>query len=1045
MWRHGWGRGLLAALTVIAAAPAAASAANSAPQCFAGTSAVSPNGTRLVSFDCVDPDRGPGVLTVTPTQPAHGTLRQTAVGWRYTPHTGFTGTDTITFSASDTVATSNEATHTIVVTNENLAPRCRAQHVEAVNGRASVYAACSDPNVGQAVQMTVDDPPDHGTFRRNGPGFEYVAIGDYRGPDSFTLKAGDGTLTSETASFPVSVVDLTPPECDAVGTVPVRSDTSKQIPLTCRDNAGQGMFFSPTVVDAPDHGTLQQGMNGFTYHPDAGYEGRDQMTVRVVNSAGPSDELVVKLAVAEDANEQPQCALIDWPITLRTNGSTNVPIGCWDRDGDKLTYEVVQDPAHGALSLDGPAFPYNATYTADAGYAGPDSFKIRATDGRATSQTRDYEVRVVGPRENAPPDCFSTATRVRQGQQQGIALQCFDEERDPLTYSTTSPQHGSVSAVQTSMGTPWVSYTAPPSYAGADRFTFTATDDRGGSSSAYGVLVDVYAPEPLTCRPPQPGGVRTNKTRWFGFTCGSEEGPARISVVEQPAHGTLTQGFFDSVTYEPHKDYAGPDSFKVVATAGNQTVELVQDVVVSPDFNTKPSCSSDPSAATRAAEIELRLSCWDAENDPITIELVDPPSHGTLGSFASDHAVTYTPDPSFTGTDTFRFRPDDGRDDGATVEQTIAVRSATSNMRPACSSFGTFVAKDTDGAVTPWCTDGDDDPLTYAVVDPPDAGSVTWDAQAHAFRYTPQAGYEGWDEFTFTANDGRVGSTPARVTVQVGQPAGAPPCSDLAANVTAGEPRRLQLPCWHGGWGGNAEPVTYEIVEHPAHGAVTLPDAGGFVTYTPHADYVGEDTFRYRTAVGEHRGPTATARLGVGVRITKAPPRDDTSRSEQRTQTAAAPPPPPPEETPKQPQPPPPPADPFARLGGRVVPAPGVSLGSARAFVGASSATRGLAVGTGGTLDVLAVQCSTACTLTADPAVELPGARAAAAARGAVKLKRVRLKLADGRPGLVSVKLPKAVLKRLRKTRGAKLRLTLTVRDASGKTARDVVRFKLRP
>ncbi len=61
-----------------------------------------------------------------------------------------------------------------------------------------------------------------------------------------------------------------------------------------------------------------------------------------------------------------------------------------DPDGDALTYAIGDQPDHGTLSGSGAAL----TYTPAAGYAGPDSFSVRATDVFGASDTATISVTV---------------------------------------------------------------------------------------------------------------------------------------------------------------------------------------------------------------------------------------------------------------------------------------------------------------------------------------------------------------------------------------------------------------------------------------------------------------------------------------------------------------------------------------------------------------------------------------------------------------------------------------------------------------------------
>jgi len=1037
--RHGRLLGVAIAALLGLAPTAQAAPENEAPRCFDATVAVIEDRSRPLTLPCFD-DGGPQQPTYTFGTPAHGDLVRGAMGgWRYVPDPGFDGEDSVTFTVSDGEASSVPKTLTLKVTTANLAPQCFPGRLRAVAGNGYLPSnACLDPNEGDAVRISAVDPPDHGTTNDNGSSLSYSATQGYTGPDTFTLRASDGFLTSATAEVAVTVEALTAPGCVAGATTPVRTGTPKTLALSCRDNTGfPSMTFGFSVVTEPAHGDLIPQMGGMRYQPDPGYRGSDQGTIKVSNAAGQSEPLVVRFNVADNANEPPRCYEPMARVT-RADRTIQVGLGCSDPDGDALTVQVLDDVDHGALSFSG----MGGTYTSDAAHSGDDAFTARVSDGHGgTSNAVTQPIRVVGQNENTAPSCFPTGSRVRQGEQTGVPLHCIDEEGDAITsHAVTAPQHGTVGPIQEQGGFgPWVSYTAPASpFTGLDRFTFTATDDRGGTSVPTAALLDVRAPAPLECASLADRGVRTNHPLYVSVWCSTDQGPTGTQTIEvEPEHGTLTNHGYGSYTYQPDEDFQGPDSFTIRATQGEQTDTVTQDVTISDAYNTKPGCSGDYNASTREAPVELDLGCHDWEHDPITISVVDGPDHGTLGAFDASR-VTYTPDPGFTGTDRFTVRPNDGREDGPAYEQVVTVRPLASNQRPVCQSFTTFTDVGKQAVASPWCHDGDGDPLTMTITDPPDDGTVVWDPAWSAWRYTPPAGFEGWATFTFTASDGREASTPATITVQVGQPAARPTCFDVAANVVAGEARRLQLPCSVSPFGGVSSSLRYEIVEAPAYGTLGAVEPTGHVTYTPDAAYSGEDTFRYRAFNGDTPSQPATARLGVGVRLSAGGGGDATVGGGTTGDGQGDPAPPPP------PEPPPlAPNDPFARLGGRVVPAPGVTLGSARAFVGAGTPARGLRLDRRGGVDVMAILCSTACTVLADPALELRGAKAASRG-GGLKLRRQRLVLPVGRPGLIAVKLPSALRKRVRRARSARLRVTITVRDARGKVARDTARFRLR-
>ncbi len=79
-------------------------------------------------------------------------------------------------------------------------------------------------------------------------------------------------------------------------------------------------------------------------------------------------------------------------LVVRRNGSLGVDLGASDPDGDPLTYAIVSQPEHGALTGSGAA----RTYTPEAGFRGDDAFSFRVSDGTTTSAAARVRLTVAG-------------------------------------------------------------------------------------------------------------------------------------------------------------------------------------------------------------------------------------------------------------------------------------------------------------------------------------------------------------------------------------------------------------------------------------------------------------------------------------------------------------------------------------------------------------------------------------------------------------------------------------------------------------------------
>ena len=71
--------------------------------------------------------------------------------------------------------------------------------------------------------------------------------------------------------------------------------------------------------------------------------------------------------------------------------------------------------------------------------------------------------------------------------------------------------------------------------------------------------------------------------------------------------------------------------------------------------------------------IDVLAGDSDPDEDPLTIDAVSDPGHGTATIDAPNHQVLYTPDPDYSGPDSFTYTISDGRGKTATATETIDV------------------------------------------------------------------------------------------------------------------------------------------------------------------------------------------------------------------------------------------------------------------------------------------------------------------------------------------------------------------------------------
>src|SRR5207248_2186827 len=143
----------------------------------------------------------------------------------------------------------------------------------------------------------------------------------------------------------------------------------------------------------------------------------------------------------------------------------------------------------------------------------------------------------------------------------------------------------------------------------------------------------------------------------------------------------------------------------------------------------------------------------------------------------------------------------------------------------------------------------------YAVVTAPTHGTLS--GVAPNLTYTPAAGYNGPDSFTFKANDGTVDSAAATVSVTVVHVNHAPVADAQAATTAEDTAKATVLTATD----ADGAAQTYAIVAAPAHGA--LSGTAPTVTYTPAANYNGPDSFTFKANDGTLNSNVATVTLTI--------------------------------------------------------------------------------------------------------------------------------------------------------------------------------------
>jgi PKD repeat protein len=217
---------------------------------------------------------------------------------------------------------------------------------------------------------------------------------------------------------------------------------------------------------------------------------------------------------------------------------------------------------------------------------------------------------------------------------------------------------------------------------------------------------------------------------------------------------------------------------------------------------------------------EFTLSAYDPDGDILEYK-ADNPEKGNL-QLLEGNRYSYAPDNNDFGKYTFQFTVSDGELTSNTG--TVTLNIISKNDPPEIVPINVYPDLNSAIAITLTASDVDSNNFSYTISSPPINGQAT--IQGNIVTYTPNAGYQGKDAFTYLASDGVDDSEMAEVTLWVGvSEADLILDEDVTTLITS---------------------ISYasQIIDPPEKGSVFHINQNRIV-YVPQKDAYGEDSFTY--------------------------------------------------------------------------------------------------------------------------------------------------------------------------------------------------------
>ena len=684
---------------------------------------------------------GAPISVAVATAAAHGTAVASGTSITYTPTTGFRGSDSFTYTATNTGGTSAPATvtitvgdPTIVVSPGSLTAQTGVAYTLTftVFGGAAPYTSLNVSGLPAGLSVT-------GTTSNS-----ITVSGTPTATGSFNLSVTGADSSTGTGPVPISQ-----PFTLTVG-APTLSLAPPAGTLTVPYGAPYSQQFSASGGTAPyvytvSAGTLPPGLSltsdgllsGTAIAP-----GSYSFTVRATDSSTGTGA-PFSFAVGYTAQVASPTVTVD-PATLPNPTAASAYSNTITASGGIAPYSF--SVSAGAVP-NGLLLSSSGTLSGTPTASGNFSFTVTAIDAHGHSGSRPYTVTVGAPSLTVLPATIPSGTAGTAYSQTVTAT----GGNAPYSFSITAgamPPGISLSSTGALSGT--------PTAAGSFSFTVTAIDSTSGTPGtghvAYTLVINAptitLAPATL---PAGQYGVAYNQT----LTAGGGTSPYSFAVTAGALPPGISLSSGGAISGTPIA--VGPSNFTVTATDNlGFTGSTAYTLAIS---NNPPVANPDTAETLDGQPVTINV----VGNDTGTINSIaisSAPSHGTATLSGTD--ILYTPAASFVGPDSLQYTATGPGGTSAPATVTINVRP---HPVPVAQNVTTVSGKAVVIDLTKDATGGPFTTASLVSVPPPSSGTTA--LNGFQVTFTPTTTFEGTATVTFTISNAYATSAVTAITINV--------------------------------------------------------------------------------------------------------------------------------------------------------------------------------------------------------------------------------------------------------------------------------------
>ncbi len=807
----------------------------------------------------------------------------------YTPADDFFGTETFTYTVTDSRGATNTATVTVSVSNTNDPPSANGDVVQvaedSANNTLNVLTNDSiSPDSDETITITgIGVVPSHGTVTINDDSMtlSYTPNAEYVGTDTFSYLIDDGYGGTSSALVKVHVGNILAPLALPDEYTFIEDSTNNSLDLLSNDVLGaDDLPIHISTVGEGSHGgvlSISADKQSVLYTPALNFFGQETFTYTIKDTADETGIGTVTVNVS--AVDDPPEARNDIFNVIEDSPASVLQVLSNDANpdsGETLTITGAGGGNQGGTIAISPNLR-EIRYTPAANFFGQETFTYSITDGNGNSDTATVRVDVQAVNDDAPTAVNDAFTTTKNTTSNFINVLLNDSIAPDINETLLVDSVGGGSASGTLSVAPngiGVIYTPAADFVGTETFQYTLRDSNGETATAtVTVTVRDFLPSDVT------GSVYidTNTNGLFDpgdfgiggvliTLTGTDDFGVPVSLT---THTNAAGGYrFDDLapgTYVVQESQPaflmdraesvglgasviGNDAIRIqlgenVLSAGNnfgegrlETQYVSQNMFYArtPRSNTRIVVGPDGTGwylAPGSAFGSPPVASLSADGQSLTVSVGD--ASGTFDIGAAGHfyeIASAGPLRLFTvmtSLDQLPLPVGAVSDSGAAAEDQTITLNVLANDRLNGAAAVTGVSQGANGAVSFQAN-----------------GSVT---------YTPNADFHGVDSFAYTLVSGGVTST-AQVSVTISS------VIDISNDSeTTDEDSPLSIDVLANDTFEGTASVT--AVGTATNGTAVL-ETDGTITYTPNADFHGSDSFTYSASSA---GLVETATVSVTV------------------------------------------------------------------------------------------------------------------------------------------------------------------------------------